>query len=231
MPCDLSTRGIADVAIIVLWYRGASPAPFYRYVSHLASNEFPQLLVLILYKFSCVFCCIRTLYKVFLVKPVCMCLSLTSFMNLCYFLHQDCVCFTLHQHCICVFPYNNYWICVYHCTITILCGSPRITTASASICIFIDFLPFPASSLHLGLFLYHHYTWVFPCITTKYRFLPYLCYIKFFVCMTNVSASFPASVIDLHIFLYHHCICVYHLKPEVRLHFIFLPFLIDYLFS
>ncbi|XP_069172685.1 protein turtle isoform X1 [Procambarus clarkii] len=31
VPCDLSTRGMADVAIIVLWYRGASPAPFYSY--------------------------------------------------------------------------------------------------------------------------------------------------------------------------------------------------------
>ncbi|XP_050733792.1 nephrin-like isoform X2 [Eriocheir sinensis] len=31
IPCDLSTRGLADVALIVLWYRGASPAPFYSY--------------------------------------------------------------------------------------------------------------------------------------------------------------------------------------------------------
>ncbi|XP_069986280.1 kin of IRRE-like protein 2 [Penaeus vannamei] len=31
VPCDLSTRGMADVALIVLWYRGASAAPFYSY--------------------------------------------------------------------------------------------------------------------------------------------------------------------------------------------------------
>ncbi|MPC85580.1 hypothetical protein E2C01_080361 [Portunus trituberculatus] len=30
IPCDLSTRGLGDVAHIVLWYRGAAPAPFYR---------------------------------------------------------------------------------------------------------------------------------------------------------------------------------------------------------
>ncbi|XP_063872675.1 nephrin-like [Scylla paramamosain] len=31
IPCDLSTRGLGDVAHIVLWYRGAAPAPFYSY--------------------------------------------------------------------------------------------------------------------------------------------------------------------------------------------------------
>ena len=32
LPCDLTSRNLGDAAIIVLWYRGNEPAPFYRYV-------------------------------------------------------------------------------------------------------------------------------------------------------------------------------------------------------
>ncbi|XP_066963446.1 nephrin-like [Macrobrachium rosenbergii] len=31
LPCSISTQSVDDVAVIILWYKGASPAPFYSY--------------------------------------------------------------------------------------------------------------------------------------------------------------------------------------------------------